>query len=250
MVLDFSDIKCRAGGLNLCGPRPSDDPARGDPAVAALEKLGEPMCLIHDSPTAEKHRPAGFYAARQLGVAVAEVQLWETPNPAVPVIALVGCANAPRRGWGGAFHAPYELLGDRGMPIDLAPPPASLRAPECRRPARRSLRSSLPRASPFPPECRRLARRMLTLVTTAGLAPPSRMPPACPADAYARRYRRPRPSLPNAVRMEQRTKRLSIERCERRAGACSMSPPTIIHSEAAGETDLLKLIRLAEHRCS
>ena len=80
MVLDFSDIKRLVGGWIDAHLDHRMILQRGDPAVAALEKLGEPMCLIDDSPTAENIARLVFDAARQLGVAVAEVQLWETPN--------------------------------------------------------------------------------------------------------------------------------------------------------------------------
>jgi 6-pyruvoyltetrahydropterin/6-carboxytetrahydropterin synthase len=80
MVLDFSDIKRVVGGWIDAHLDHRMILQRGDPAVAALEKLGEPMYLIDDSPTAENIARLVFDAARQLGVAVAEVQLWETPN--------------------------------------------------------------------------------------------------------------------------------------------------------------------------
>ena len=80
MVLDFTDIKRVVGRWideNLDHRMILE---RGDPAAAALEKLGEPMWLLDESPTAENIAKLIFHAARQLGVGVTEVQLWETPN--------------------------------------------------------------------------------------------------------------------------------------------------------------------------
>jgi 6-pyruvoyltetrahydropterin/6-carboxytetrahydropterin synthase len=80
MVLDFTDIKRLVGGWIDEHLDHRMILQRGDPAAAALEILHEPMYLIDDSPTAENIARLVFDAARQLGVAVAEVQLWETPN--------------------------------------------------------------------------------------------------------------------------------------------------------------------------
>jgi 6-pyruvoyltetrahydropterin/6-carboxytetrahydropterin synthase len=53
---------------------------RDDPAVPALEKLGEPLFLIDVNPTAENlARLIYDYGASQ-GFPVLEVQLWETPQ--------------------------------------------------------------------------------------------------------------------------------------------------------------------------
>lgn len=53
---------------------------RDDPAVPALEKLGEPMFLLDVNPTAENiAKLVHDYAAEQ-GFAVVEVRLWETPH--------------------------------------------------------------------------------------------------------------------------------------------------------------------------
>jgi 6-pyruvoyltetrahydropterin/6-carboxytetrahydropterin synthase len=80
MVLDFSEIK---RVLN----RWIDDNLdhrmlleRTDPAVAALQDLGEPMFLMDVSPTAENIARLIFDAAREQGFPVVEVRLWETPH--------------------------------------------------------------------------------------------------------------------------------------------------------------------------
>jgi len=52
---------------------------RDDPAVAALTELGEPLVLIDVNPTAENLARLIFEYARQRGLPVVEVRLWETP---------------------------------------------------------------------------------------------------------------------------------------------------------------------------
>ena len=53
---------------------------RDDPAVAALTELGEPLVLIDVNPTAENLARLIFEYARQRGLPVVEVRLWETPK--------------------------------------------------------------------------------------------------------------------------------------------------------------------------
>lgn len=53
---------------------------RDDPAVPALAELGEPLVLIDENPTAENLARLIFDYARQRGLPVVEVQLWETPH--------------------------------------------------------------------------------------------------------------------------------------------------------------------------
>jgi 6-pyruvoyltetrahydropterin/6-carboxytetrahydropterin synthase len=80
MVLDFTDIKRLVSGwidenldhrMILC---------REDPAVAALEKLGEPMFLVNANPTAEHIARLIFDYAVAQGFPVVDVKLWETPK--------------------------------------------------------------------------------------------------------------------------------------------------------------------------
>jgi 6-pyruvoyltetrahydropterin/6-carboxytetrahydropterin synthase len=80
MVLDFTDIKRVVS-------RWIDDKLdhqmilrRDDPAVPALQALGEPMYLLDVNPTAENIARLIFDYARGQGFPVAEVRLWETPN--------------------------------------------------------------------------------------------------------------------------------------------------------------------------
>ncbi len=80
MVLDFAEIKRKVS-------RWVDDNldhkmilARNDPAVAALEELGEPLFLIDANPTAENIAKLIFDYAIKQGFPVVEVRLWETPH--------------------------------------------------------------------------------------------------------------------------------------------------------------------------
>jgi 6-pyruvoyltetrahydropterin/6-carboxytetrahydropterin synthase len=80
MVLDFGDIK-RVVSQWI------DDHLdhrmilhRDDPAVPALEKLGEPLFLIDANPTAENIAKLIFDIAAEHGFPVADVRLWETPH--------------------------------------------------------------------------------------------------------------------------------------------------------------------------
>ena len=80
MVMDFSDIKRFVSTwidenldhrMILC---------RDDPAVAALENLGEPLYLLDVNPTAENIARVIFDVTRREGFPIVEARLWETPN--------------------------------------------------------------------------------------------------------------------------------------------------------------------------
>jgi 6-pyruvoyltetrahydropterin/6-carboxytetrahydropterin synthase len=80
MVLDFSDIKQVVSRwidenldhrMILC---------RDDPAVAVLQKLGEPLHLIDANPTAENIAKLIFEFTSAPGFPVVETHLWETPR--------------------------------------------------------------------------------------------------------------------------------------------------------------------------
>ena len=80
MVLDFSDIKRVVSSwiddnldhrMILC---------RDDPAVEALQKLGEPLFLIDVNPTAENIANLIFEFTKRQGFPVVETHLWETPR--------------------------------------------------------------------------------------------------------------------------------------------------------------------------
>ncbi len=53
---------------------------RDDPAAPALTELGEPVVLIDANPTAENLARLIFEYAKQRGLPVVEVRLWETPK--------------------------------------------------------------------------------------------------------------------------------------------------------------------------
>ena len=80
MVRDFTEIKRTIQGwidthldhkMILC---------ERDPALPALRKLGEPLLVIRDNPTAETLAKLIYGQARRLGFPVAAVRLWETDS--------------------------------------------------------------------------------------------------------------------------------------------------------------------------
>lgn len=84
MVVDFGDISAVLKQwvdanldhrMLLC---------RDDPAAAVLERMGEPLFLMDDNPTAENIARLIFRQGRAAGLRVFEVRLWETPT---------GCAS-------------------------------------------------------------------------------------------------------------------------------------------------------------
>lgn len=80
MVLDFSEIKrvvSRWIDENLDHRMLL---IRDDPAVPALEKLGEPLYLMDENPTAENIAKLIFDFGASQGFPVVEVSLWETPR--------------------------------------------------------------------------------------------------------------------------------------------------------------------------
>jgi 6-pyruvoyltetrahydropterin/6-carboxytetrahydropterin synthase len=80
MVVDFGDIKQRIKGWI---DRELDHRMilrRDDPLVASLKALGEPMYLLESNPTVERIARLIFDAARDQGLQVARVTVWETPS--------------------------------------------------------------------------------------------------------------------------------------------------------------------------
>ncbi len=80
MVLDFTEIKRLLKGwidehldhkMILC---------RRDPLVPLLEKMGEPLYLMDDNPTAENIARVIHVSAQEIGLPVRAVKLWETPS--------------------------------------------------------------------------------------------------------------------------------------------------------------------------
>ena len=80
MVVDFGDVKELVKGwvdenldhrMILC---------RDDPMAERLSGMGEPVYLIDANPTAENIAQHIFVVARELGLNIVEVRLWETPS--------------------------------------------------------------------------------------------------------------------------------------------------------------------------
>ncbi len=79
MVYDFTEIKQLLKGwidthmdhkLILC---------RRDPLVPLLAEQGEPLYLLDDNPTAENIAREVYIHAREMGLPLTAVKLWETP---------------------------------------------------------------------------------------------------------------------------------------------------------------------------
>ena len=80
MVADFGDIKRLVKGWI---DRELDHKMilrRDDPLVRPLQDLGEPIYLLDSNPTVERIAKLIFDQARQLGLAVESVRVWETPT--------------------------------------------------------------------------------------------------------------------------------------------------------------------------
>ncbi|MBN1589837.1 MAG: 6-carboxytetrahydropterin synthase [Pirellulales bacterium] len=80
MVVDFTEIKRVVQGWVDEHLDHRMVLRRDDPAVAPLEKLGEPLFLIDVNPTAENLARLVYDYATSQGFPVVEVQLWETPH--------------------------------------------------------------------------------------------------------------------------------------------------------------------------
>ena len=80
MVVDFSDIKRIVKGWI---DRELDHKMilrRDDPLVKPLQELGEPIYLVDSNPTVEHIAKLIFDHARDAGVPVVTVRVWETPT--------------------------------------------------------------------------------------------------------------------------------------------------------------------------
>ena len=80
MVVDFNDIR---NVVKAWVDHELDHKMilrQDDPLVAALRALGEPMYLVDSNPTAERIARLIFDIARQHGLDVSRVTLWETPS--------------------------------------------------------------------------------------------------------------------------------------------------------------------------
>src|SRR5688572_15808583 len=80
MVVDFTDIKRAMQGWI---DRELDHRMilrRDDPLVGSLQSLGEPVYVLDSNPTVERIARLLFDVARQQGLPVARVTVWETPS--------------------------------------------------------------------------------------------------------------------------------------------------------------------------
>ena len=80
MVVDFSDIKRIVKGWI---DRELDHKMilrHDDPLVAPLKQLGEPIYLVDSNPTVERIAKLIFDRARESGLPVVRVTVWETPS--------------------------------------------------------------------------------------------------------------------------------------------------------------------------
>ena len=80
MVVDFNDIK---RVVKTWVDRELDHRMilrQDDPLVAVLRQMGEPVYTLDSNPTAERIARLIFEVARDHGLPVARVTVWETPN--------------------------------------------------------------------------------------------------------------------------------------------------------------------------
>jgi 6-pyruvoyltetrahydropterin/6-carboxytetrahydropterin synthase len=80
MVLDFSDIK---NVVSAWIDEKLDHRMllqRTDPVVPVLEKMGEPLFLMDENPTAENIAKLIFEFTASRGFPIVECKLWETPR--------------------------------------------------------------------------------------------------------------------------------------------------------------------------
>ena len=80
MVVDFSDIKRIVKGWI---DRELDHKMilrHDDPLVKPLQELGEPIYILESNPTVERIARLIFDKAREAGVHVVAVRVWETPT--------------------------------------------------------------------------------------------------------------------------------------------------------------------------
>lgn len=80
MVVDFTEIKRVVSGWIDENLDHRMILQRDDPAVPALQELGEPLYLTDDIPTAENIAKLIFDVALGSGLPISEVRLFETPR--------------------------------------------------------------------------------------------------------------------------------------------------------------------------
>ena len=80
MVIDFTEAKEAVKGWIDSALDHRMILSNRDPLVPILEDAGEPLYLIDENPTAENLAMHIYRKARECGLAVSEVRLWETPS--------------------------------------------------------------------------------------------------------------------------------------------------------------------------
>ena len=80
MVVDFSDIKQQVAGWIDANLDHRMILHEADPIVPILQKLGEPMHIVSENPTAENIAKLIYDFAKSHRLPVKEVSLWETFN--------------------------------------------------------------------------------------------------------------------------------------------------------------------------
>ena len=80
MVVDFSDIKKQVAGWIDANLDHRMILHEADPIVPILQKLGEPMHIVSENPTAENIAKLIYDFAKSHQLPVKEVSLWETFN--------------------------------------------------------------------------------------------------------------------------------------------------------------------------
>ncbi len=80
MVVDFGLVKDVVKGWVDANLDHKMLLSRSDPVVPSFKQLGEPFYLMDGNPTAENIARLIFLHARELGLNVSEVRLWETPS--------------------------------------------------------------------------------------------------------------------------------------------------------------------------
>jgi 6-pyruvoyltetrahydropterin/6-carboxytetrahydropterin synthase len=80
MVVDFSDVKRLAKGWIDEHLDHKMILRHDDPLVAPLQELGEPVYILDSNPTVERIARLIFEQARELGLPVIRVRVWETPT--------------------------------------------------------------------------------------------------------------------------------------------------------------------------
>ena len=87
MVVDFTDIKRAMQGWI---DRELDHRMilrRDDPLVGSLQSLGEPVYVLDSNPTVERIARLIFDAARESGLSVRRVTVWETPTSSATYVS-------------------------------------------------------------------------------------------------------------------------------------------------------------------